>query len=126
MLGYEELVGFEHVYLENSFVLDVVVTPAKVSFVVEVVLLESHPDYQPPLSGEQYSYGAFRISFCSVTSVSWSGQGRLAAVDSSGEKDYGGFDEFSPANGSWLIAGDWGEIAITCESSPTIERLEAQ
>lgn len=60
-MGYEELRGFAHVYLEDSFVESVRVTPGSVRFVAEVVLPPGHERYHPPLPGELRCYERGRL-----------------------------------------------------------------
>lgn len=121
MLGYEGLDGFQHLFLEDSFVLEICAMPSVVSFGVEAVLLEGHDRYSSPIEGEQHAYGRVRIVFRAVTDLRWSAQGRRAAVDATGEEDYGGFDEFSGSSGSWTVCGDWGEMNMTTVEPPSVE-----
>lgn len=53
MAGYETIPGLEHIYLEDSWVLGVSETDSSLTFDLEAVLTEHHPDWQPPRAGEQ-------------------------------------------------------------------------
>ena len=122
-MAYETVQGFENLYLEDSFVLDVQVTPSVVVFDVDLVLLEAHPSYLEPADGEQYCYRRGTIEFSQVTAVHWTRQGLPPAVDQNSDLDYGGFDQFEVAEGHWLACGNWGDVAIDCSTSPTVTVL---
>lgn len=124
-MGNEELRGFAHVYLEDSFVESVRVTLGSVRFVAEVVLLPGHERYHPPLPAELRCYERSVISFFSVTSVTWSGQGAKPAIDAAGELDYGGFDRLERVRTGWLVDGDWGSMAIDTNAPPSIAPAKA-
>jgi hypothetical protein len=52
MKDYYELPSLEHVYLEDSWVLDIQTGPDSVEITLETVLTESHPEYSDPLPDE--------------------------------------------------------------------------
>ncbi len=120
-MGYEELPGFSQVYLEDSFVESITVTPGVVRFVADVVLLPGHDRYHPPRRGEQNCYESSTISFSSVVSVTWTNQGTQPAIDATGQVDYGGFERFEQGTAEWLVDGDWGSMVIEADVSPSIE-----
>lgn len=53
MSGYWSIPGFEDLYLEDSWVLDITARPGVLEVVVDLVLRESHLSYKPPLTGER-------------------------------------------------------------------------
>jgi hypothetical protein len=53
---YGDLPGFEHIYLEDSFVLDVEAHPGVVYVDVDAVLRESHPLYERPPASEMFAF----------------------------------------------------------------------
>lgn len=52
---YSQFAGFEKVYLEDSYVLDIQVRISSVLLVILVVLTEEHPDFSPPSAEQQYT-----------------------------------------------------------------------
>lgn len=119
-MAYEDLPGFENVYLEDSFVLDVRATPSAVVFELDLVLLEAHPRYSEPADGEQYCYRRGRIEFSHVSAFRWTRRGLPPAVDQNAEIDYGGFDQFGEVEGNWFASGNWGDVVVDCSTSPTV------
>jgi hypothetical protein len=113
---YTSLPGFENVYLEDSWVLDIEAHPARLTFKLEVVLTPEHPLYAPPRPDEQYCYRASTITFANVRALTWTDQGQPPAVDASGEADFGHIDSFIVAAGHCRLEGDWGQIKV--ESDP--------
>ena len=81
MSNYWDLPGFENVYLEDSWVTGINATPGNVFIEVDLVLREKHPAYSPPRHGEQYCYHPATIRFEGVSALSWTAQGKPAAVD---------------------------------------------
>ncbi|MEU4383698.1 hypothetical protein [Promicromonospora sp. NPDC023805] len=113
MSNYETIVGFEGVYLEDSWVLGVHLEPGLAVLEVDVVLTESHPQYTAPSAGEQFCYRRAQIRFEEVSSVCWTGQGLVkAAVDATGERDFGSIDEFEVDGDSFSLEGDFGRLEI--------------
>ncbi len=66
MTPYWRLGGLEDVYLEDSWVLDIVARPGTVRFDMDFVLRESHGSYHAPTPGEQYCYKRGRLLFFDV------------------------------------------------------------
>lgn len=117
MTSYEEMAGFEHVVLEESFVLDVIAKPASVSFRMEVVLTPEHPRYVAPGPDSYLCYRDGRLEFGGVTELEWTGQGAPPATDASGEIDYGHIDTMTWDSGLYELQGDWGAMRIWAESA---------
>ena len=113
MKQYIELPGFEHVYLEESYVLAVVVTPASVVFEMEIVLTAKHPEYSAPGPESFECYRVGRLEFGGVSYLEWSEQGSPPATDASGEIDYGHIDSFMWDSGQYELEGDWGVMKVT-------------
>jgi len=109
---YWELPGFEAVYLENSFVLDVVARPGIVALDIELVLTERHPEYKVPPAAERHSYRLGQILFEQVTRLHWLSSGFRPATDASGQSDYGGIDQFIVEGQTHTLQGDFGELVI--------------
>ncbi len=122
-ISYEQLPGFEHVYLEDSFVLSIQTTPHSATFLLNVVLLEGHPLYSRPRPNEQYYFRNAVLRFVSATSVKWIEQSMHPSTDASGEVDYGNIDIMYLEGGEYHVAGEWGELRIV-SPPPTIEVME--
>jgi len=76
---YPDLPGLEHLYLEDSYVLDIEVRPGRVHLMLDLVLTADHPQHTDPLPGERYCYRRGELRFSAVTGLVWTGQGRPPA-----------------------------------------------
>ncbi len=114
-ISYEKFEGFENVFLEDSFVLDLKITPLTFIIDLEIILAESHSLYTKPLKNELYCYRKAQISFLNVESVIWTNKISKAFTDATGEIDFGNIDEFILENGIYKIWGDLGNFEIKCE-----------
>ena len=111
--SYEELPGFEHLYLEDSWVLRVNDTPGELRFDMEAVLTEDHPQWHPPKPGEQYAYKRVALVFAKPRRVQWAERMHgPPAVDASGEVDYGNIDVFTWDGTRFELQGDWGKVSV--------------
>ena len=121
MMDYPEIdSSLAHLYLEDSFVLNITATPGQVVFGMEFVLLPGHELYSPPADGEQYCYRRGSLVFSSVRSISWTGQGVPPAIDPvDGSQDFGNIDSLRPADSAYALGGDWGEMQIISPLVPT-------
>ncbi len=118
---YWELEGFQDLYLEDSWVLDVVAQPATLRVRCNLVLRESHPLFSGPKPGEQYCYRAGTVLFDNVTELHWVDHPRLEfqAVDANGERDFGSFEVFGVEGNRYKLVGDFGAIELT-SAQPTV------
>jgi hypothetical protein len=112
MATYWELPGLQDVYLEDSWVLDVIANPGTVTVELDVVLRETHPFYERPRPGEQYCFRRGGLVFPHVIEVHWTRQGAPAAKDASGERDYGSIDQLESVDGRFRLSGDFGDLEI--------------
>jgi hypothetical protein len=55
-LTYTHLEEFESLFLEDSWVLAVVATPATLVIEGDIALTQTHPAYRPPRVGEPFCY----------------------------------------------------------------------
>lgn len=115
MSKYSEWDGFEEVYLEDSFVLEIKESEKQLSFLVELVLTEKHPLYSVPKENEQYCYKNAKIIFKSVRNVKWVEKHFKQFIDAEGEKDYGNIDSFELTSEGYHLLGDWGEVIINSD-----------
>lgn len=120
MTAYEDLPGFEHIVLEESFVLDVTAKPASVSFGLEVVLTPDHPEYVAPGPSSYLCYRDGRLEFDEVTGLEWTEQGAPPATDASGEIDYGHIDTMEWDAGLYELHGDWGAMRVWAKSARVV------
>jgi hypothetical protein len=109
---YYQIPGLEHVYLEDSYVLDVRTSPASVEFSLLVVLREQHPLYSPPLPGEQYCYRNGVLRFANIRRVEWIEKSMAPSTDATGAVDYGNIDEFYEIDEHYYLSGDWGRLEV--------------
>ena len=116
MKNYYELEGFEHVYLEDSFVLDIREAEGVFELLIDAVLTEDHPDYHAPGPDSQYCYARAEIVFREVEKVRWLERNDHGFTDASGETDYGNIDFFMQTNREFYLGGDWGEVRIRAGS----------
>jgi len=121
-MPYTQLPGFEHVYLEDSYVLDLQINRSSVEFSLLVVLLEQHRLYKPPTPDEQYCYRSGWLRFPNVERTEWLEKSVKPYTDATGTVDYGNIDEFFAVDRHYYIRGDWGELEIV--SSPPMLQIE--
>lgn len=112
--NYEIIPDLEHVYLEDSFVLAMDETFGKIEFVLDAVLIETHPVYSPPRSGEQYCLLKSKLAFQICGDALWHCKEFRAYTDANGEIDYGNIDTFSIMGDEMRLVGDWGDVQFRC------------
>lgn len=115
---YYTFSGLEHVYLEDSYVLNITVKPGTVEFLMEVVLREQHPLYHPPGDAEQYCYAKAILKFSDVRNLEWVERTMRQYSDATGTTDYGNMDALFRLSGWYHIRGDWGYLRLV--SSPPV------
>jgi hypothetical protein len=64
----------------------------------------------PPAAGEVECFRHGNLQFRRVERLGWEEQGSPAAIDASGEVDWGHIDSFEWEDGRYVLAGDWGRI----------------
>jgi hypothetical protein len=117
--SYQDIAQLKSIYLEESFVLGIVAGPGTVEFDMDLVLTAEHPRYTPPPPSETFCFRRALITFDTVESLVWDGQGGLPATDSTGEKDYGNIDTFTWVGNRYQLVGDWGRIVVH-SASPNV------
>jgi hypothetical protein len=122
MASYEALRGLEHLYLEDSWVLGVYESDKSITFDLDAVLTEQHPDWHPPQPGEQYAYSRLALVFPGIRRIEWLDRGGPPAVDASGEHDWGNIDSFLLDNGVYELEGGWGHVRLESEAPQVHER----
>lgn len=115
MINYFEINGFEHVYLEDSFVLKIEELDNDLIFILDLVLTEKHPEYTSPSDDEQYCYRKAALFFKKCGSINWKEKSDDYFSDSNGEVDLGNIDSFTQDGIDYHLSGDWGEVQIVTE-----------
>ena len=110
--NYDELEALQNVYLEDSFVLGFSITQNLVSIDIDAVLTDSHPEFKPPIPGEQYCYLRGRLVFEGFDHAVFDFHSSSRSTDASGEVDYGNIDTFVIEENKSIILGDWGRLEI--------------
>lgn len=118
--------GFNQVVLEESFVLNLKTTMSFVDFQIELAINENYPLYTPPPEkdedgeGPDYSYRRGRIFFPNMEQVRWQSRIQPYIDPATGGVDYGAIDYFYLENGTYYLAGYWGELEIV-SATPLLE-----
>jgi hypothetical protein len=111
--AYHEIVGLEHLYLEDSWVLNVSQAANELRFDIEFVLTEEHSLYQPPKNNERYCYKDGSIIFRNITNLITFEQTNAINYGPDDEVDLGNIDFFYHRNGLYLLQGEWGLLELT-------------
>lgn len=120
---YYNFNGFEHIYLEDSFVLEIQDDPHMIRFSITAVLTEEHPLYYSPSPDEQYCYRDVSIIFKNVRRVRWITKTIIPYKDVTGVIDYGNIDALFLEDDYYHIEGSWGVLEFMSDP-PFIEYLE--
>lgn len=112
---YTDVIGLEHVSLEDSYVLDIEAHPGTLIFKLDLVLTPEHALYTPPKPQELYCYRRGELPFESVKRISWDNSGLKPATDATGEVDYGNIDSYQVEGGRHVLSGGWGTIELDCQ-----------
>lgn len=113
---FEALAG---VYLEDSWILEVVPRVDGVAFRIEAVLTSEHSSYEAPRPNEQYCYRAGWLDVQGEEPVEVHLSGSTPATSADGSIDLGNIDRFTfeEADNRWEMEGDWG---IALVSGPVV------
>jgi hypothetical protein len=110
---------FDHVMLDDTFVLEWCVSPAEVVFHVLAHLRPEHPQASSPAPGDWACYRPANIVFPNVAECS----GLLpksevaSTIDPDGSIDYGTIDALlEPNAGTFRICGNFGDVLIRSDS----------
>jgi hypothetical protein len=118
---YTSLAGLEEIYLEDSWVLGVHVSPTAVTFDIDFVLTERHPEYRQPRVDEQHCYRRGKLVFRKASKVNWVDRGHPPATDANGEIDYGNIDTFVYEGPEYSLTGGWGAMDLVAAVDPAVE-----
>lgn len=120
MIDYANYPGLAGVYLEDSYVLDIVEMPGQVVFKLDAVLTPESSAYHSPRPGEHYCYAAADLVFRNVAAVEWIRRTARHFTDAAGEEDLGNIDILHPEGDGFVVEGDWGRVRIV-GSPPFVE-----
>jgi hypothetical protein len=114
--NYFELVQFKGIYLEDSFVLQIIESSEKISFTMEFVLTKANPRFHSPKIDEKYCYQDGFIDFILPYKVIWECKNfRNLSIDATGKTDLGNIDTFYKIGDDYSLEGDWGKLLISCK-----------
>ncbi|WP_290061623.1 hypothetical protein [Amycolatopsis solani] len=124
MTNYTDFPGLANVYLEDSFVLAIDVTPTSLSFRLEAVLTPSHPRYHDPRPGEAHCCADAVLTIAEATKIEWVTRSSQSYRDATGEEDFGNIDSLRRHDGHYELAGDWGHVRIHSKAAPQLTFAE--
>jgi hypothetical protein len=122
VVGYESIPGLENLYLEDSWVLGVFESADSLSFDLDALLTEQHPQWHPPRPGEQYAYRRVSLTFPNVRTIEWLDRGGPPATDASGEQDWGNIDRFIVDDDVYEMEGGWGQVRVVSDRPQVRDR----
>jgi hypothetical protein len=110
--AYVTIPGFEHVLIEESWLLSVEADDTSARMEVDLVLLPGHPDHTPSKPGEQYCHVGGTISFTSADAVVLDLSGRPPAVGADGTLHLDNIDQWDTDDGHHHLSGSWGDLDV--------------
>ena len=111
-VNYADFQGFEHIYLEDSFIHKIYEHKDQLIFDGDFVLTSKHPLYRLPDLGIYHCYCLGRILFNSVLNSIWLRKSAWIQDYVDREIDLGNIDNLDFVDGYYLISGEWGEIQV--------------
>lgn len=125
MSGYTQLPGLAHVYLQDSYVLGIVETPARLTFRLDAVLTPQHCAYHPPSPGDHHCYALAELTFIDATRIEWITRTGRRYTDATGTEDLGNIDILAVDGDTFLVEGDWGRVRLVA-APPTFKLIGSQ
>lgn len=123
---YYELPGLDQVYFEDSFVTGLIESDAEILFLLDLVLRENHPRYEPPRANEQYCFRPAKLTFAKPRRVVWEEKNFRPTTDAGGAIDYGNLDWMEAiGEDTYRLEGSWGAVSISSDP-PSIAFTEGQ
>lgn len=110
--SYSNVPALAQLYLEDSFILDVLSDDQGLRFKVDLVLSPGHLSYHEPRQGEKYCYEQGWISIAHPRSVHWIRRTMRPFRDASDEIDFGSIDSWQVDGDITHIEGNWGEVEV--------------
>ncbi|PIR55489.1 hypothetical protein COU74_00950 [Candidatus Peregrinibacteria bacterium CG10_big_fil_rev_8_21_14_0_10_36_19] len=119
--NYIKIKDFENIYLEDSWIVDIIVKPSKIEIYLEIVLTTGHINYKAPSKTDQYCYQKGIIMFDEIKEIYWDQSNIQKSTDSLNNIDYGNIDTFYIQNDfNFYLEGGLGVLKIKCENYPKI------
>src|ERR1035437_1098753 len=113
MKEYFNIEVLKNIYLEDSYVLEIIEQSDKILFQVDFVLCESHPYYKTPQINERYCYCHGEIVFSEIVEIHWVEKNtENYSYDANNLKDLGNIDSFFYEGNKYFLEGSWGEVII--------------
>lgn len=112
MIDYTALPGLTGVYLEDSYVLEIVEHTDHLVFRLDAVLTPEHASYRPPRPGKQYCYEFADLVLDDIVRVEWVKKSVHHFTDASGQTDRGNIDSFVFDGSVYALQGDWGALCV--------------
>lgn len=112
---YSSWTALRDLYLEDSYVLEIIEDPPDLSFQMEFVLREGHPEYQAPRPNEPYCYRRGTLIFRDLSELRWLARNDVLSFDATGERDLGNIDQLYCEDGYYTASGDWGRVTFRAQ-----------
>lgn len=123
-MEYSLIAELANVYLEDSYVLDIIEGQSLFKFKIDAVLTEGHPRYCAPGPTEQYCYATSWLIFGDVAHTEWISRSFRRYADAEGEEDMGNIDFLKFYGNHWNAGGDWGEVRIFTTARPQFSLID--
>lgn len=105
-------------YLEDSYVLDIVEQPGELRLSLEAVLTPENLKYHDPLPGGQYCYVRAELVFREVSGTEWISRSFKKYTDADGDEDLENIDVLTSSDGVYVVEGDWGKVRVRSDQEP--------
>jgi hypothetical protein len=102
--------GLGGYYLEGSYVLGIRLEGELLTFNMDLVLTEQHPDWQPPQPTEQHCYRKGQLVFEGVTGLVWTRMLVSCPEGPVDEWDFGEMDVLRTNGEQFEAEGQWGQV----------------
>jgi hypothetical protein len=96
-------------------VLGVFESDDSLSFDLDAVLTEQHPQWHLPKPGEQYAYRRVSLTFPTLRAIEWLDRGDPPATDAARGLDWGNIDRFTVENDVHELEGGWGHVRVVSD-----------
>ncbi len=108
----ETFEALRDVYLEDSWVLALRQNDGQLTFDLDAVLTQSHPEYEGPKPGQQYDYRRAELVVIG-DDLLLELSGAALATDATGQTDMGNIDSWQTDAEGWsLLVGEWGSARV--------------
>jgi hypothetical protein len=108
------LIGFEAVYLEDSYLLGIAVSGSGLRLRVLFAMTRDFPGYETPLPGEQHCYREGEIVVDGLKISEWQAGRPSISTDPDGSQDLGDI-AVSVEAGGYRIGTDWFDMRFDAE-----------